>query len=93
MVVVVLVVLTTAPEVLIAADVSVAAVRLLTSLLRVLALLLPERGSGPTSGRGRVPQSQTSLDGGGTRMGRADAGCRIDGPVTVRSGPWARSYV
>lgn len=58
-VVVVLVVLTTAPELLIAAGVSVAAVRLLTSLLTVLVRILPERGSGPTSGRVRVPQSST----------------------------------
>jgi hypothetical protein len=42
-VVVILVVLTTAPELLFAAGVSVAAVRLLTSLLRILAQVLPER--------------------------------------------------
>ena len=53
-VVVVLVVLTTAPELLIAAGLSVAAVRLLTSLLTVLVRVLPERGSGPTAGRVRV---------------------------------------
>ena len=49
-VVVVLVVLTTAPELLIAAGVSVAAVRLLTSLLRVLAEVLPERKRTETRG-------------------------------------------
>lgn len=53
-VVVLLVVLTTAPELMIAAGVSVAAVRLLTSLLTVLVRVLPERGSGPTAGRVRV---------------------------------------
>ena len=58
-VVVVLVVLTTAPELLIAAGASVAAVRLLTSLLTVLVQVLPERESGQTSGRVRVPQSST----------------------------------
>ena len=58
-VVVVLVVLTTAPELLIAAGVSVAAVRLLTSLFTVLVRVLPERGSGSTSGKVRVPQSST----------------------------------
>ena len=58
-IVVVLVVLTTAPELLIAAGVSVAAVRLLTSLLTVLVQVLPERGSDLTSGRVRVPQSST----------------------------------
>ena len=55
-VVVVLVVLTTAPELLIAAGASVATVRLLTSLLSVLVRVFPERGSGPTSGMVRVPQ-------------------------------------
>lgn len=44
-VVVVLVVLTTAPELLVAAGVSVAAVRVLTSLLSILVQLLPDRGS------------------------------------------------
>lgn len=48
-VVVVLVVLTTAPELLIAAGISVAALRVLTSLLSVLVQVLPDRGSGPTS--------------------------------------------
>ena len=48
---VVLVVLTTAPRLLTAAGVSVNAVRLLTSLLTILVGVLPERGSGPTSGR------------------------------------------
>ena len=42
-VVVVLIVLTTAPELLIAAGVSVAAVRLLTSLFKVLLQVMPER--------------------------------------------------
>ena len=51
---VVLVVLTTAPKILTAAGVSVAAVRSLTSLLTVLVRVLPERGSGPKSGRVRV---------------------------------------
>ena len=46
-VVVVLVVLTTAPELLIAAGVSVAALRVLTSLLSVLVQVLPDRRSGP----------------------------------------------
>lgn len=48
--VVLLVVLTTAPDLLIAAGVSVAAVRLLTSLLRVLAQVLPERKRTETRG-------------------------------------------
>ena len=48
-VVVVLVVLTTAPELLIVAGVSVAALRVLTLLLTVLVQVLPDRGSGPTS--------------------------------------------
>ena len=56
-VVVVLVVLTTAPELLIAAGVSVAALRVLTSLLTVLVQMLPDRGSGPTSRP--VPQCST----------------------------------
>ena len=51
---VVLVVLTTAPKLLTAAGVSVAAVRLLTSLLTILVRVLPERGSGPASGGVRV---------------------------------------
>ena len=46
-VVVVLVVLTTAPELLIAAGVSVAALRVLTSLLSVLVQVLPDRRSVP----------------------------------------------
>ena len=58
-VVVVLVVLTTAPELLIAAGVSVAAIRLLTSVLTVLVQVLPERGSGPTSGTVWPAQSST----------------------------------
>ena len=45
-VVVVLVVLTTAPELLIIAGVSVAAIRVLTSLLSVLVQVLPDRRSG-----------------------------------------------
>ena len=53
-VVVVLVVLTTAPELLIAAGVSVAALRVLTSLLSVLVQVFPDRRSGPTSRR--VPE-------------------------------------
>lgn len=44
-VVVVLVVLTTAPELLVAAGVSVAALRVLTSLLSILVEVLPDRGS------------------------------------------------
>ena len=44
-VVVVLVVLTTAPELLIAAGVSVAAIRVLTSLLSIIVQMLPERSS------------------------------------------------
>ena len=44
-VVVVLVVLTTAPELLVAAGVSVAAIRVLTSLLSILVQVLPERNS------------------------------------------------
>ena len=43
--VVLLVVLTTAPELLVAAGVSVAALRLLTSLLSIIVQVLPERGS------------------------------------------------
>ena len=44
-VVVLLVVLTTAPELLVAAGVSVAAIRVLTSLLSILVQMLPDRGS------------------------------------------------
>jgi hypothetical protein len=44
-VVVVLVVLTTAPELLVAAGVSVAAIRVLTSLLSILVQMLPEASS------------------------------------------------
>ena len=56
-VVVLLVVLVTAPELLVAAGVSAAVVRVLTPLLEVLVEVLPDRGSGPTSRR--VPQSST----------------------------------
>ena len=49
MVVVVPVVLTTAPELLITAGVSVAALRVLTPLLQVLVQVLPDRRSGLTS--------------------------------------------
>ena len=63
-VVVGLVVLTAAPELLIAAGVSVAAVRLLTSLFTVLVRVLPERGSGSPSGKVRVPQKLDLTEGG-----------------------------
>ena len=56
-IVVLLVVLATAPELLIAAGVSAAVLRVLTPLLKVLVQVLPHRGSGPTSRR--VPHSST----------------------------------